>query len=447
MTGSTANPRAPGFRPRPDRRGMKLIAVGLAVGVVAAVAAVAPTASAADGIQITGPADGATISTPYATKITATDAQRVKRVLARVDSSSYSEAACTRLGTTSASCTFTIPGTTSQGTHTLAAKARDFKGNVSKTSIAFKLGTAPAPGPGSGVNNIMYAAGDIACAPGNPGNDSCMDAQTNALIGDDADVIALLGDNQYEGGSLSDFNASFRKTWGNHPGDLLNPSPGNHEYRNNTASGYFDYFQNVGQSARTDSVEVGARTEGWARRDRRGLEDPQPEYRRHLRQARRGGSIVCRGEPPGQLAGGSGTERAGRPMPPGGMAPPAFHQRRESPYARNALVDPMWNSLTDPAGGGPADILLVGHLHAYERFAERGSAPGFALSSTGVREFLVGTGGKSVEGGFDNGPVPHEASSLSFGLLKLTLKDDAYDFAFKATGGATPDSGSGTCNT
>ena len=64
-----------------------------------------------------------------------------------------------------------------------------------------------------------------------------------------------------------------------------------------------------------------------------------------------------------------------------------------------------------------------------------------------MREFLVGTGGKSVEGGFDNGPVPHEASSLSFGLLKLTLKDDAYDFAFKATGGATPDSGSGTCNT
>ncbi|MBA2275020.1 MAG: hypothetical protein H0W21_14160, partial [Actinobacteria bacterium] len=234
----------------------KLIAMLLAVGVVAALA---PAASAADTIRITDPADGTTITTSYAAKIVATDDQRVMKVLARVDSASYRNAACTGLGTTSASCTFTNPGTASQGTHTLAAKARDSAGNVSKTSIGFNVGTSI----GGGVNKVMYAAGDIACAPGNPGNDTCMDAQTNALIGDDADVIGLLGDLQYESASLSDFNASFHKTWGNHPGNVLNPSPGNHEYRNNTASGYYDYFQNAGQSARTDSVEVGARTEGW----------------------------------------------------------------------------------------------------------------------------------------------------------------------------------------
>jgi len=440
MTGSTANPRAPGFRPRPDRRGMKLIAVGLAVGVVAAVA---PTASAADGIQITDPANGTTIATPYAAKITATDAQRVMKVRARIDSASYTNAACTQLGTTSASCTFTIPGTTSQGTHTLAAKSRDSAGNVAKTSIRFSAGT---PTGGGGDDKVMYAAGDIACAPGNPGNDTCMDAQTNALIGADADVIGLLGDNQYEGGSLSDFNGSFHKTWGNHPGNLLNPSPGNHEYRDNTASGYYDYFQNVGQSARTDSVEVGARTEGW-----------HAETVGDWKILNLNTGDTC-----GKLDGAGPSCAEGSPQDnwleaqiqsaPASQCllavwhHPPFTNDAKASYARNSLVDPMWNSLTDPAGGGPADILLVGHSHAYERFAKRGPAPGFALSSTGVREFLVGSGGKNVESGFGRGPVPNEASSPSFGLLRLVLKDGAYDFAFKATSGATPDSGSGTCN-
>lgn len=435
---SSTSQRAP--RTRADGSVRKFIAVLLAMGVVAAAA---PAASAADSIRITDPTDGATIPNTYTARITATDAQRVSKVLARVDSAAYTGAGCTGLGTTSALCSFTLPGTAAPGLHTLAAKTRDSAGNVSTTSIRFNVGS----GTVGGVNKVMYAAGDIACAPGNPGNDTCMDAQTNALIGNDADVIGLLGDIQYEGGSLSDFNASFHKTWGNHPGSLLNPSPGNHEYRNSTASGYFDYFQNAGQSARTDSVEVGARTEGW-----------HAETVGDWKVINLNSGDTC-----GKIDGAGPSCAEGSPQDNWLEAQiqnapadqcllavwhhPPFTNDAKASYARNSVVDPMWNSLTDPTGGGPADLLLVGHSHAYERFAKRGPAPGFAPSSAGVREFLVGSGGKNVEGGFGNGPVPHEASSLSFGVLKLTLKDDSYDYAFKATGGATPDSGSGACNT
>ncbi len=405
-------------------------------------AAVTPVASAADTVRITDPVDGATIPTSYSVKISATDDQRVMHVLARVDSAIYEDAVCSGLGSTAAVCSFTTPSTSSLGAHTLWVKARDSAGNVSKTSITFIVGTYG----GGGVDKIMYAAGDIVCAPGNPGNDTCTDAQTNSLIGADADVIGLLGDIQYESGSLSDFNASFHRTWGNHPGNLLNPSPGNHDYRNTTASGYYDYFQNAGQSARTDSVEVGARTEGWH------AETVGDWKILNLNSGDTCGKIDGAGP---SCAEGSPQDNWLEAQIQGAPANqcilamwhhPPFTNDAKATYARNVVLDPMWNSLTDPAGGGPADILLVGHSHAYERFAKRGPAPGFAVSPVGVREFLVGTGGKGVEGGFGNGPVPHEASSLSLGVLKLTLKDDAYSFAFKAIGGTSPDSGSGTCN-
>ena len=43
------------------------------------------------------------------------------------------------------------------------------------------------------------------------------------------DAVALLGDNQYPGGQLENFMASYGPTWGRFK-SITHPAPGNHEY-------------------------------------------------------------------------------------------------------------------------------------------------------------------------------------------------------------------------
>ena len=51
---------------------------------------------------------------------------------------------------------------------------------------------------------------------------------------------------------------------------------------------------------------------------------------------------------------------------------------------------PIWKTLSD----GGAEIVLTGHDRDYERFAPQDSA-GRADTARGIREFVVGTGGRS----------------------------------------------------
>jgi hypothetical protein len=89
--------------------------------------------------------------------------------------------------------------------------------------------------------------------------------------------------------------------------------------------------------------------------------------------------------------------------------------------------------------------VLNGHDHSYERFAPQD--PDQASDPSGIREFVVGTGGKSL---YDFGaPEPNSQvrNSDTFGILELTLRDDGYDWKFiPAAGGSFEDSGSDTCS-
>jgi hypothetical protein len=53
-------------------------------------------------------------------------------------------------------------------------------------------------------------------------------------------------------------------------------------------------------------------------------------------------------------------------------------------------LEPLWEALYE-AG---ADVVLSGHEHNYERFAPQ-DPEGRADPERGIREFVVGTGGKS----------------------------------------------------
>ena len=91
-----------------------------------------------------------------------------------------------------------------------------------------------------------------------------------------------------------------------------------------------------------------------------------------------------------------------------------------------------------------ADLVLSGHRHVYERFPRQDSAG--HLDPSGVRQFIVGTGGALHET-FKGKPAAHSEvrKDHTFGVLQLTLHAGGYDWRFIPTPGGFTDSGSDTC--
>jgi hypothetical protein len=96
-----------------------------------------------------------------------------------------------------------------------------------------------------------------------------------------------------------------------------------------------------------------------------------------------------------------------------------------------------------------ADLILNGHKHHYERLAPQ-TPLGVADPARGIREIIVGTGGKGT------GDMP-PASFLStseawnadtFGVLEVSLLPDSYAWEFRpeAAGGSFTDSGVTACH-
>jgi hypothetical protein len=105
-------------------------------------------------------------------------------------------------------------------------------------------------------------------------------------------------------------------------------------------------------------------------------------------------------------------------------------------------VGPFWEALYE----ADAEVVLSGHSHTYERFAPQ-TPGGQADPAQGIRQFVVGTGGKSLNS-FKTVRANSEVRiSGSYGVLKLTLHPSSYDWQFVTAPGATvADSGSGSCH-
>jgi hypothetical protein len=106
-------------------------------------------------------------------------------------------------------------------------------------------------------------------------------------------------------------------------------------------------------------------------------------------------------------------------------------------------MGPFWKTLYDKG----ADVVLAGHRHNYERFAPQ-NPNGQADPAQGIRQFVVGTGGKSLNGFTTVQPPNSEVRSAdAFGVIKLTLHPEGYDWQFVPVAGETfTDSGSGQCH-
>jgi hypothetical protein len=112
-------------------------------------------------------------------------------------------------------------------------------------------------------------------------------------------------------------------------------------------------------------------------------------------------------------------------------------------------VKPFWDMLY--ASG--ADVILSGHAHRYELHAPM-SPEGELDPTTGIRQFVVGTGGEPGGSEVDPNQVPagvlQKVVVDEFGVIKLDLDAGSYNWAFIAVDGTANgtvlDSGSDQCH-
>jgi hypothetical protein len=254
-------------------------------------------------------------------------------------------------------------------------------------------------------------------------------------------AVLALGDNQYELGQLNNFRHFYDPSWGRF-NSITYPVVGNHEYGDSDpatcgyACGYFDYFDGVGSAG----GRAGRRNEGFYAFDIGAWR----LYAVNSNCTRSGAPSCAVGSPQESWLR---SDLAAHPTRCAlmFMHHPLFtsdtHTNFDDPQFRAALR-PLWQAFYD-AGG---DAVLVGHSHFYERY---GPQTPFAVADPvrGIRQFIVGTGGRNTYG---FGAI--EANSQvrigeTFGVLKLTLHPASYDWAFiTLPAGAVEDSGSQPCH-
>jgi hypothetical protein len=258
----------------------------------------------------------------------------------------------------------------------------------------------------SGSSVVLVGAGDISsCGQNN-------DEATAKLLDGIAGTIFTAGDNAYDSGTFTEYTNCYDPTWGRNKA-RTKPVPGNHEYNTSGAAGYFQYFNTAPAYY---AYNLGA----W-----------------HI--------YALNSE-----IDGSATSAQVKWLQADLAANPSlctlayWHKPRWSSgtnHGSDSARQTLWQVLYN-AG---VELVINGHEHNYERFAEM-NASGAAVSP-GLREIVAGTGGQSHYGFGTPLAASQVRNSSTFGVLKLTLRSNGYDWQFVPVAGATfTDSGSTNCH-
>ena len=280
----------------------------------------------------------------------------------------------------------------------------------------------PAAAQTTGASDpALVAAGDIAMC-----NDTG-DEGTATLIDSLPGTVLPLGDLAYQDGSKSDFDNCYGPTWGRFK-NRSRPATGNHEYVQKGAAPYFDYWGDA----------AGDRTKGYYSFDIGSW------HLIALNSTCAAAGGCSRGTPMEQwLKSDLAATRA--PCILAYWHHPRFFTPSRAPgIAHIDTQDRKMSSMWADLQAAGADVVLSGHRHVYERFPRQDSSG--RLDPTGVRQFIVGTGGALHET-FKGKPAPHSqvCKDQTFGGLTLTLHPGGYDWRFIPTAGGFTDSGSDTC--
>jgi hypothetical protein len=369
---------------------------------------------------------------------------------------------------------------------------------------------------------VLAVVGDIACQPGatepagEKKNENCVGDTAQNLYASQAataaqietlkpDAVAIVGDEQYQVGQYSDFEGSYEGTYGAFK-MITRPSPGNHEFYVEHGAvgvagyGYFSYFNGVQHN--TDGSMMTATISG--NPDTGGtFTQPVPNsdgQAGHFEQS-----------------GGLGTNSTGGPVgvgdgwysynlgpwhlislniecetQPGGCSNSGSWFAAELAWLQNDLATnhsactlAYWHQPTFSAAdslsleGSTAqafwqllyqygtDVVLNGHDHLYARYRPL-DASGNYDPKKGIREFIVGTGGETLDPVALTGTASDPSGNQNFntqnleaytgqfwGVMGLTLNQSGYAWDFESalkdpaqTAGPTAfsDKGVGTCH-
>jgi Calcineurin-like phosphoesterase len=260
-------------------------------------------------------------------------------------------------------------------------------------------------------DEVFVGAGDI-------GDCSVQtDEATANLLDAIPGTVYTLGDNAYGSGTAAQFANCYGPSWGRHK-SRTRPSPGNHDYGTAGAAGYFGYFGELAGPAGRGyySYDLGE----W-----------------HIVSLN---SEIAHDAGSAQVA----WLRSDLAATTKACTLAYWHRPRFSSgkHGNSVSVGSFWEVLY----AADADVVLVGHDHNYERFAPQSPA-GALDTERGLRQFVVGTGGRYLR---TIGVLKPNSEARSFdthGVLKLTLRVTGYDWEFVPVAGKTfTDVGSDTCH-
>jgi len=256
---------------------------------------------------------------------------------------------------------------------------------------------------------ILVGAGDIGWCG------STATRATAALLDGIDGIVFTAGDNAYLSGTEAQFRDCYAPTRGRHRA-RTRPSPGNHDYETPRALPYFTYFgANAGPiGLGYYSYDAGA----W-----------------HI--------ISLNSVDP---AGGRSAQvrwlRQELTRTPTGCSLAYWHNPLFSsgPNGGDARMRDIWRVLYEFG----VDVVVNGDDHFYERFAPQN--PDGRPDPFGIRQFIVGTGGAPLYG-VRNILPNSEIRGSTFGVLKLTLHADSYEWEFVPIPGESfRDLGGGQCH-
>ncbi|GIH16730.1 metallophosphoesterase family protein [Rugosimonospora africana] len=353
----------------------------------------------------------------------------------------------------------------------------------------------PYDGAAKGQQYTLAAVGDIACEPADAENESnpaslkCGSADLGGYdaeyatarqtLGLHPDAVALLGDEQYQVGKLSDFEGSFEQAWGGLK-FIERPAPGNHEYYSYTkkgdnepaqnGTGYFGYFnghdQNGTPNSQGQAGDDTATNQGWYSYNlgnwhviSLNVECNSAAFNNDCSTT--GGGLLA--QETRWLA--NDLKNNNEPCTVAYWHQPTFSATTDStatvpasaPGAggqEGGVADAWWQLLYS----NHATLVLNGHEHAYARLRPMDPAGSYDPKH-GIPEIIIGTGGEAldtlaVSNGVYANPNVVTGYDQGYGVMNLTLKPHGYSFTYKpalAGAGFGPsaldysDSGSGSC--
>lgn len=252
----------------------------------------------------------------------------------------------------------------------------------------------PSPSP---TPAVLAGAGDIAVCGLEDHN------RTAALLAGLPGLIFTAGDNSNDDGRAVEYRNCFDPSWGQFK-ERIRPAPGNHDVTIDGGLPYYEYF----------GAAAGTPGQGWYSYDHGAW---------HIVVLNSNCNLVACGRDSEQI----NWLRADLAASQAQCTLAVWHHPRWSSGLSGS--DGRMSSAFRALYEAGAEIVISGHDHNYERLTPL-DPEGVPDPERGIRQFVVGTGGAYQRPFLSLLPESESAQSGTFGVLKLDLYPDRYEWEF-----------------